>query len=294
LKIVRAWKKRGKVVAMTGDGVNDAPALRQADIGIAMGLTGTDVTKEAADLVLADDNFATIVKAIELGRWIYDNIKKYLAYLIQTNLVEIVMLSVAVLIGYPLPLIPAQLLYINLVTDGFPAIALGLGPPDPDIMQRPPRSPNESIFSKEVKLFYVISLLVQSPVFLYVFVSIVPLGAAEDSTQLLMGRSILFYMFVFMELVVAIKCRSLRYSIFRIRPHRLLWLAVIGNAFLTIGLFSIPFIADAFGLVPIGTFGVEVIVMVCVLTFVSLEIAKYLVSKFSLPNEQKSLPTTLM
>jgi len=286
LKIVQAWKKRGKVVAMTGDGVNDAPALKQADIGVAMGITGTEVTKEAADLVLADDNFATIVRAVELGRWIYDNIKKYLAYLIQTNLVEIIMLSVAVLIGYPLPLIPPQLLYINLVTDGFPAIALGLSPADPDIMQRPPRDPKESIFSRDVKLFYLISIAVQSPLFLLIFTSIVPLGAAEGSPELLAGRSLLFYLFVFMELTVALTCRSLRYSVFRIRPHRLLWLAVLGNAALTIGLFSIPFIADMFGLVPIGTLGIEIIASMCAFTFVSIETVKYLFARHGSPRER--------
>ncbi|MEM2141870.1 MAG: HAD-IC family P-type ATPase, partial [Candidatus Thorarchaeota archaeon] len=163
LKIVRAWQKRGEIVAMTGDGVNDAPALKQANIGVAMGITGTEVTKEAADLVLADDNFATITRAVELGRWIYDNIKKYLAYLLRANLIEIVVLSFAILVGYPLPLLPAQILYINLVTDGLPAIALGLSPPDPDIMKRPPRNPSESIFSREVRRFIKVAMLVEVP-----------------------------------------------------------------------------------------------------------------------------------
>ena len=160
LKIVRAWKNRGEIVAMTGDGVNDAPALKHADIGIAMGISGTDVAKEAADMVLADDNFATIVRAIERGRWIYDNIKKYLTYLLRANITEVVVLGGVVIVVGPelLPLLPAAILYINLATDGLPALALGLSPPDRDIMQRPPRDPTESIFSRDVRLLVLLGV----------------------------------------------------------------------------------------------------------------------------------------
>ena len=147
-RIVRALKKAGHVVAMTGDGVNDAPAIKEADIGVSMGLMGTEVTKEASSMILADDDFSTIEAAIYEGRAIYDNIRKFIKYLLGCNAGEVLTMFMAALLGMPLPLVPIQILWVNLITDGLPAMALGLEPPEPGVMDRKPRSKDEGVFSR--------------------------------------------------------------------------------------------------------------------------------------------------
>jgi Ca2+-transporting ATPase len=270
LKIVKAWKARGEVVAMTGDGVNDAPALKHADIGVAMGITGTEVSKEASDMVLSDDNFATIVKAIERGRWIYDNIKRYLTYLLRCNITEVIVIGGVVLISGPeyLPMLPAAILYMNLVTDGLPALALGIAPPDPDIMERPPRDPKESVFSWDVRVFIGMALLIEIPFFFFLFY--------HGLDDIRWARTETFFLFIIIELIIALNFRSLRYSVFKAPPHKWLWAAIVSQIILTALLIRIPAIEDAFGIVKPSLSDLMIIIGFGVVVFVSMEIIKAL------------------
>jgi Ca2+-transporting ATPase len=243
MRIVKAWKSKGHVVAMTGDGVNDAPALKIADIGVAMGITGTEVSKEASDMVLADDNFATIVKAVREGREIYDNIKKYLTYLLQCNIMEILVLSIAMFIS-PEPtsavaLTTIQILWVNLTTDGLPAIALGVDPGDPDLMERKPRNPKESVFSRDVKTYLVITPIVTTALLLAGYFHYQPWLGGHNLTE---ARTQLFTAVVLIELAVAISCRSLRYPIFKVGAfkNKFLWAAVLSSFALQLMVLYIP------------------------------------------------------
>jgi Ca2+-transporting ATPase len=202
IRIVREWKTRGAVVAMTGDGVNDAPALREAHIGIAMGRTGTEVTREASDMVLADDNFASIVAAIREGRGIFDNIRKTLVYLLSGNTAELTVMLVAALGGLPLPLLPLHLLWINVVTDGLPALALVVDPAEDDVLQRPPRDPDEPMLGRAEWHFIITTGLLQAAATLGVFVW------ALNARDLSEARNLAFSVLVFGELLRAFAARS--------------------------------------------------------------------------------------
>ena len=202
IRIVREWKARGAVVAMTGDGVNDAPALREAHIGIAMGRTGTEVTREASDMVLADDNFASIVAAVREGRGIFDNIRKTLVYLLSGNTAELTVMLVAALGGLPLPLLPLHLLWINVVTDGLPALALVVDPPEDDVLQRPPRHPDEPMLGRAEWRFIITTGQLQAAATLGVFVWALK---ARDLSE---ARNLAFSVLVFGELFRAFAARS--------------------------------------------------------------------------------------
>ena len=276
VRIVDALKEKGHVVAMTGDGINDAPALKKADIGVAMGITGTDVTKEASDMVLADDNFATIVAAVEEGRRIYDNIKKYLAYLMRCNIAEILVMVVAFILGFPLPLTAAQILWVNLTTDGLPALALGLDPAEPDVMARPPRDPKESVFTRDVKLYLSLIPIAMTGALMFTLAFFMDRGE-------LVARSVFFLSMILMELACALNSRSLRKPIWRVGAfkNRFLLASVAVSALMTIPLFYTPILNEAFKVVAIGLDGWLWAIGLSVALFASVEMAKVVAERLS-------------
>lgn len=260
VRIVNTWKKLGKVCAMTGDGVNDAPSIKSADIGVGMGITGTDVTKNTADMVLSDDNFATIVTAVGEGRRIYDNIRKAMQFLLSSNLAEVITVFVASIMGFQL-LAPAHLLWINLVTDCFPAVALGMEKAEPNVMSRPPRKKNEGIFADNLGKNVVIHGLFISVITLIAYFIGFAMGnngidlhvladINGNSTGHVQGTCMAFLTMSMCEIFHAYNARSMHNSIFRLHSHnKVLWISMICSLVLTTAVIFIPGVNDMFGFV---------------------------------------------
>ncbi len=249
LRIVRALKRNGNIVAMTGDGVNDAPAVKEADIGVAMGMTGTDVTKEASAMTLLDDNFATIIAAIEEGRVIYNNIRKFIRYMLACNIGEVLTMFLGMIAGLPVPLLPIQILWINLVTDGLPAVALGFDPPEKDVMKRMPRKADESIFSHGLANIILSRGILIGLTTLTVYITMIYYTA-----DIGMARTGAFVTLVLTQLIHVFECKSERMSIFRIPifNNMYLVLAVLCSLSMTLGVVYIPSLQNIFKTVPLG------------------------------------------
>lgn len=249
LSIVRALQANGEIVAMTGDGVNDAPAVKEAHIGVAMGIQGTDVTREASDMVLLDDNFGTIIMAVREGRGIYDNIRKFIRYLLGCNAGEVLTMLAATLLGLPLPLIPLQILWMNLVTDGLPAIALGLDPVERDIMLQKPRRPREGVFARGLlrRILFAGLTISLTTLALFLFSLWYYPGQVERS------RTLAFTVLVFAQLIYAFQCRYERHSIFElgIWGNTYLILAVLLSGAAQVLLLYTPLLSEIFQTVPL-------------------------------------------
>ena len=278
VRIVSAWKKRGAITAMTGDGVNDAPSIKTADIGVGMGITGTDVTKNVADMVLSDDNFATIVGAVGEGRRIYDNIRKTIQFLLASNMSEVLGVFTATLLGFTL-LGPVHLLFINLITDCFPALALGLEKAEPDVMDRPPRDSHDGIFAGGLGLdiLYQGVLITVITLASYIIGHCVEVGYFEMPSGISPhGMTMAFLTMSMCEIFHSFNMRFQRRSIFSGHSHnKVLWAAMLGSLLITTLVLEVGPIADAFGFTPVGWAEYGIALALAVLVIPVVELVKF-------------------
>jgi Ca2+-transporting ATPase len=272
LKIVTALQGRGECVAMTGDGVNDAPALRQADIGVAMGVTGTDVAKEASAMVLLDDNFATVVRAVREGRRIYDNLRRFIRYQMTTNSAEVWTLFLAPLLGLPVPLLPIQILWINLVTDGLPGLALAVEPAEKDVMRRPPRPVGEGVFARGLGAHVLWVGLFMAGLALGAQAWYVEVGAAQGHWQ-----TVVFTMLCFVQLGHVLAVRSERESLLTLGllSNRPLLAAVLIAVALQLAIIYVPALNALFGTQALGPAELGLALTGAIAVFAVVEIEKW-------------------
>ncbi|MBM4443819.1 MAG: cation-translocating P-type ATPase [Chloroflexi bacterium] len=276
LRVVEALQKRGHVVAMTGDGVNDAPALKRADIGVAMGVTGTDVSKEAAHMVLTDDNFASIVAAVKEGRSIFSNIQKCIMYLLSCHIGELVLMVLAVLVGTPLPLVAVQLLFVNIATDGPPALALAFDPPDPDVMDRPPRDPRKGIFAGPVTRMIVLMAAWTGLTTFGVFYWALHYTGRTGEEARIYAQAMCFVNLLLIEKFTALSCRSERDTVFKIGffGNKWLLLAIVGTMALSLPIIYVPSLQDYFHTYSLSLADWGIVALASCTLFVAVEGAK--------------------